>query len=59
MARRANSLGPKPSLFYLFLFFLCFVFFCFLVFALARKNLVSPKKGIFCVFFAVSPFVSL
>ena len=28
MARRATSLGPKPSLFYLFCFFV-FVFFCF------------------------------
>ena len=35
MARRATSLGPKPSLFYLFLFFwffLCFVFFVFFSF---------------------------
>ena len=35
MARRATSLGPKPSLFYLFCFFcfcfFCLVFFCFFV----------------------------
>ena len=30
MARRATSLGPKPSLFYLFLFFFVFPLFCFL-----------------------------
>ena len=33
VARRATSLGPKPSLFYLFLFFPLFCFlFCFLLF---------------------------
>ena len=56
MARRATSLGPKPSLFYLFLFFFVFSFFLFLfslffvffVFASARKKTCfPPKKGIF------------
>ena len=34
VARRATSLGPKPSLFYLFLFslFFVFLFFVFLFF---------------------------
>ena len=33
MAQRATSLGPKPSLFYLFCFFVLFVFFdCFCYF---------------------------
>ena len=57
MAQRATSLGPKPSLFYLFLFF--YVFFCFvgfLVFASARRNPFPPqKKGHFCVFFLSLP----
>ena len=36
MARRATSLGPKPSLFicYFFLFFLFFFFFFFVLFFL-------------------------
>ena len=62
MAQRATSLGPKPSIFYLFLFFLFFVFFVvfFLVFASARKNPVfPPKKGMFVYFFCVSLCFSL
>ena len=56
MAQRATSLGPKPSLFYLFLF--CFFLFYFFVFffvffffffvslslLLLEKNLFSPLK---------------
>ena len=50
MAQRATSLGPKPSLFYLFFF----------VFASARKKpLFSPLKRAFLCTFSVSPFVSL
>ena len=64
MARRATSLGPKPSLFYLFLFFFCFLFFLgFFVFPLSLllldKTLLSPlKRAVLCIF-SVSPFVSL
>ena len=56
MARRATSLGPKPSLFLFFCFFVfCFFFvffllFCFLVVSY-KKNFVFPlEKGIFCLF---------
>ena len=66
MAQRATSLGPKPSLFYVFLFVFVFLFlffcFCFFVVFLfpclcfCLKNPVSPppKKGIFVYFFCVS-----
>ena len=58
MARRATSLGPKPSLFG----FLC-LFFCFLIPFLSllfnTKNLVFPReKGILFIF-SVSPSFSL
>ena len=49
VARRATSLGPKPSL---------FVFFCFLSFVLeGRKTAFSPNKGHFCSFFCVTSIV--
>ena len=59
MAQRATSLGPKPSLFYLFLFFLFLFFLLFFVslslLLLEKKTLFSPpKKGIFVYFFCVS-----
>ena len=54
MARRATSLGPKPSLFVFVLFFV-FFFFLFLSFlCFNRKALFSPpppKKRAFLVFF--------
>ena len=60
MAQRATSLGPKPSLFIIFLFFLvCLCSFPF--FALYyKKNLVFPlEKGIFGLFLSVSLCSSL
>ena len=56
MARRATSLGPKPSFFcwcflVLFLFFLSFL--CF------YKKLFPLQKGIFCLFLSVSLCFSL
>ena len=74
MARRATSLGPKPSLLHLFcfvfcVFFICFfclfclflfVFVCFLFLVLlAKKPVFPPKKGHFLCIFSVSSFVSL
>ena len=65
MARRATSLGPKPSLFvicfllfFLFLFFV-FFFFCFLSLLFNTKNLFPLRKGIFCIFFGVCLCFSL
>ena len=64
MARRATSLGPKPSLF----FFVFFVFFSFPFFASNRKTCFPPRKGNFlfhqsflfflvsCRFFFRNPF---
>ena len=57
MARKATSLGPKPSLFvfvvfvlFFVLFFVCFLFcFLFMVF-LYNKPGFPPGKGIFCLF---------
>ena len=57
MAQRATSLGPKPSLFYLFLFFL--VFFVSLSLLLLAKLFPPPQKRAFLCIFSVSPFVSL
>ena len=60
MAQRATSLGPKPSLFIIFLFFLvCLSSFPF--FALYyKKNLAFPlEKGIFGLFLSVSLCSSL
>ena len=51
VARRATSLGPKPSLFVCFVILL---FFSFLSLLLSEKNRFSPKKGIFCLFLSVS-----
>ena len=53
MARRATSLGPKPSLFYLFFFFF------FLSLLLLEKTLSSTPKRAFLCTFSVSPFLSL
>ena len=58
MARRATSLGPKPSLFIIY----CFwgLFFPFLSLLCNTKNLVLPlEKGIFCLFLSVSLCFSL
>ena len=49
MARRATSLGPKPSLF-VFCFFFFFWFLSSLCLQYTKKTLVFPKKGIFCIF---------
>ena len=67
MARRATSLGPKPSLFsfcfffFLFLFFFFFFFFlCLFLLCFKLKNPVfPPKKGNFCLFICVSLSFSL
>ena len=64
MARRATSLGPKPSL---FVFFVCFLFlFSFFFFASfpffvfnRKKPVFPPKKGIFWFIFSVSLYFSL
>ena len=50
MAQRATSLGPKPSLFIIFVVFFClFLFLSFLCFVI-QKNLVFPlEKGILCI----------
>ena len=63
MARRATSLGPKPSL---FVFFVCFLFFVFFFFASfpffvfnRKKPVFPPKKGIFWFIFTVSLSFSL
>ena len=71
MARRATSLGPKPSLF-LFCFFFCFFSFCFVFCFGGFKDQVRWPKGpphlalnppnlfIFCFFwFVVVPFLSV
>ena len=71
MARRATSLGPKPSLF-LFCFFFCFFSFCFVFCFGGFKGQVRWPKGpphlalnppyllFFCFFwFVVVPFLSL
>ena len=53
MARRATSLGPKPSFFvFLFVFLLLFVFFLvpFLSLPLIEKPCFPSKKGIFGLF---------
>ena len=53
MAQRATSLGPKPSLFFVFLL----LFFCFPFFAFHRtKPVFHVKNGIF-VYVSVYPFV--
>ena len=55
MARRATSLGPKPSLFVFVVFLFRFLFFGFFN---TKKNLVFPlEKGIFC-WFSVFVFLS-
>ena len=62
MARRATSLGPKPSLFVFFVCFLFFVFFFFflpfLSLFLIEKNLFFPLKRAFFGLFSVFPFLS-
>ena len=61
MARRATSLGPKPSWFVCFCLFWFLVVFCFvssfLCLLLVERTFLHPQKGIF-VNFWVSPFVS-
>ena len=61
VARRATSLGPKPSLFVFFcLFSFGFVFFLvhFLSLFLIEKSCFPPPKRAFFVFFSVFPFLS-
>ena len=59
MARRATSLGPKPSLVY-FVCFVFFLFFSFLSLLLKSKTLLFPlEKGIFGLFLSVSLSFSL
>ena len=59
MARRATSLGPKPSLFvFLFFFFVFCFFFVFWLFN-TKKTLFSPRKGHFLFIFSVSLSFSL
>ena len=56
MAQRATSLGPEPSLFYLFLFF-CFPFFVFLFFLPPHLALNPPYFICFCLFFVFVCFL--
>ena len=66
MARRATSLGPKPSLFVFFFCFLFFVFFFlfsffllpFLSLFLIEKTLFFPLKRAFFGLFSLFPFLS-
>ena len=54
MARRATSLGPKPSL-----FVICFLVPFLSLLLIDKKPVFPPKKGIFClfvVFLFLSPF---
>ena len=54
MAQRATSLGPKPSLFFIFFVFVfCFICFSFVWF-LIEKACFYPKRGLF-VYFSVFP----
>ena len=53
MARRATSLGPKPSVFVLFVVFFCWGFFSLF---LIEKPCFSPWKGHFFVYFQCFPF---
>ena len=58
VAQRATSLGPKPSLF--FVFFVCVIFLAFLSLFLIEKPCFPPKKDNFCYqFFCVSFCFSL
>ena len=73
MARRATSLGPKPSLSFFVCFGFCFVFFVgglgppfalflfssFPFFASNRKNLFPPRKGHFWFIFGCLPLFLL
>ena len=66
MARRATSLGPKPSLFsfcffvFYFCFFCFFFFLCLFLLCFKLKNpIFPPKKGNFCLFICVSLSFSL
>ena len=60
MAQRATSLGPKPSLFLLFVFFFVFFPLPFLYLLFNRKTqFFPPKKGNFCLFICVSLCFSL
>ena len=60
MARRATSLGPKPSLFLFLVFFIyLFFLFCFLVVSYKRKPCFPPRKGHFLFIFSVSLSFSL
>ena len=59
MARRATSLGPKPSLFFFLFVFFWFSFFFvvhFLSLFLIEKPCFPPQKGHFFVFSQCFPF---
>ena len=56
MARRATSLGPKPSFFEFVSFF---SFFSFLSLLLIEKNCFPPRKGLFLFIFECLPLFLL
>ena len=60
MARRATSLGPKPSLFIIsfLLGWVCFLL-SFLCFSLQKNWVSPPRKGHFCLFLSLSLCFSL
>ena len=59
MAQRATSLGPKPSLFIIFLFF-WFVFVAFLsLLCTTKKPCFPPRKGHFWFIFECLPLFLL
>ena len=63
VARRATSLGPKPSLLVFVVFLFCFLFFVFclvfLVFFIQTKTLFFPQKRAFFVYFQCFSFFLL
>ena len=57
MARRATSLGPKPSLFVIVVFFLVFLFFVmFFGFFELQKKPFFPLERAFFVYFQCFSF---
>ena len=60
MARRATSLGPKPSLFIIFCFFCFVLLFSFLSLLFnTQKTLVFPWKRTYFVYFECLPLFLL
>ena len=58
VARRATSLGPKPSLFF-WVCFVLFYYFCFPFLLFNNQDLLFPPKRHFCLLVSVSLCFSL